>query len=90
MATASATEMVRSLVGAGVGCSILNMLPATSVSYAGERLCALPFADEAPSLRLVLGHLGGKQRRLLTVFVKACQAYFATDLARRLVIKAKD
>jgi len=86
VATASTTEMVRSLVGAGVGCSILNMLPATSLSYAGDELCAIPFVEDAPSLRLVLGHLGGKQRRLLRVFSEACRGYFATELAKQLVV----
>jgi DNA-binding transcriptional LysR family regulator len=87
VATASSTEMVRSLVGAGVGCSILNMLPAASLSYAGDDLCAVPFVEEAQSLRLVLGHLGGKQRRLLSVFSKACQEYFAREQAKQLVVK---
>ena len=86
VATASTTEMVRSLVGAGIGCSILNMQPATSVSYSGDGLCAIPFAEETQSLRLVLGHIGGKQRRLLEVFTKACRSYFSTELAKQFVV----
>lgn len=86
VATASTTEMVRSLVGAGVGCSILNMLPATLISYAGDELRAIPFVEGSQSLRLVLGHLGGKQRRLLQVFTEACRGYFAAERAKQLVV----
>lgn len=86
VATASTTEMVRSLVGASVGCSILNMQPATSLSYAGDKLRAIPFAEEMQSLRLVIGHTGGKQRRLLEVFTEACRVYFAGELAKQFVV----
>lgn len=86
VATASTAEMVRSLVGAGVGCSILNMLPATSVSYAGDGLRAIPMIEEVQSLRLVLGHLGGKQRRLVDVFKDECRQYFAGESVRHLVV----
>jgi DNA-binding transcriptional LysR family regulator len=86
VATASTTEMVRSLVGAGVGCSILNMQPATSMSYAGDELRAIPFAEETQSLRLVIGNTGGKQRRLLEVFTEACRSYFSTGLAKQFVV----
>ena len=36
-AEADSTEMVRSLVGAGLGLAVLNMRPLTAVSYGGDR-----------------------------------------------------
>ena len=89
VATASTTEMVRSLVGAGIGCSILNMCPATAVSYAGDKVCAIPIMPVARPLRLVLGHLGGNRRRLLQVFMASCEAHFAEDTAKRLVVNGE-
>ena len=38
------------------------------------------------SVWLVLGHLGGNRRRLLQVFTKSCEVYFAEDAAKRLVV----
>lgn len=88
VATASTTEMVRSLVGAGVGVSILNMRPDTAQSYAGDRLAAVPLAGPLPPLKLVLGHPGGGQRRLAETFASACRAYFLTEAASRLVVRS--
>lgn len=89
-ATASTTEMVRALVGAGTGVSILNMRPLISASYGGDELVAVPISatasGRAAPLRLVLGHTGGKQRRLVTAFSQACQDYFASSAARSLIV----
>ncbi len=84
--TASTHEMVRSMVGAGVGCSILNMLPSSSVTYAGDEVVAVPIRSEAPPLKLVLGHLGGKPRRVIQAFIDAAQSYFESSAARDLVV----
>jgi DNA-binding transcriptional LysR family regulator len=88
VATASTTEMVRSLVGSGTGISILNMRPLTDISYAGEGLIAVPLAAAVRPLRLVLGHLGGQQRRLANAFAQACRSHFASPAATRLIVPA--
>jgi DNA-binding transcriptional LysR family regulator len=89
VARASTTEMVRSLVGAGMGCSILNMRPATDVSYHGDEVVAVPIRSAAEPLRLVLGHLGGKPRRLAQAFMDACRVYFAAPAARDLIVESR-
>lgn len=86
VATASTTEMVRSLVGAGVGCSILNMWPATDRTYAGDRVKAIPIHAPLKPLKLVLGHLDGNPRRLVHAFIEACLTHFARPQARELVV----
>ncbi len=86
VATASTHEMVRSLVGAGVGCSILNMLPVSAATYAGDTVAAIPLQSDARPLKLVLGHLGGKPRRLVQAFVEATQNYFALASASELIV----
>jgi len=86
VATVSSHEMVRSLVGAGVGCSILNMRPATATTYAGDEVFAIPFRPETRSLKLVLGHAGGKPRRLVQAFIDATRQHFSKISASDLVV----
>ena len=86
VATASTTEMVRSLVGAGIGCSILNMRPATSTTFAGGQVVAVPIEPPTRPLKLVLGHLGGNPRRLVKAFMDSCQSYFALPKADNLIV----
>ena len=86
VATASNTEMLRSLVGSGIGCAILNMCPNSAVSYAGDPLTALPISCPTKSLKLVLGYLGGNQRRVVQVVAEECRRYFNSQQAQKLVI----
>lgn len=86
VATASTHEMVRSLVGAGVGCSILNMRPATAVTYAGDEVVAIPLLTGARSLKLALGHTGSKPRRLVQAFMDAARDHFAQPFAGNLIM----
>lgn len=86
VATASTHEMIRSLVGAGVGCSILNMRPATAVTYAGDEVLAIPFRSDARPLKLVLGHVGGKPRRLVQAVMDATRQHFALAAASDLIV----
>lgn len=76
IAYANSTEMVRSLVGAGNGCAILNMLPSTDVSYAGDRLTALPIRDPLPPLNLAVGYDKSNPRRLVRHFADSCRTHF--------------
>lgn len=72
---ANSTEMVRSLVGAGVGCAILNMIPATNISYAGDTVVALPLEKPVQSLCLSIGYDHKKPRRLVKAFVDLCKKH---------------
>ena len=87
VATVSTHEMVRSLVGAGVGCSVLNMRPATATTYAGGEVVAVPLRPGTRSLKLVLGHTGGKPRRLVQAFMDATRQHFSKSSARDLVVQ---
>ncbi len=88
MASATSTEMVRSLVGAGFGCALLNMRPKADTTYAGDPVSAVPFESGVRPLRLVAGHLGGKQRRLVEDVISACTEYFAQSDAARFTVTA--
>jgi DNA-binding transcriptional LysR family regulator len=52
-------ETVRSLVAQGQGFSILNQMPASSVTYSGESVVNLEIREEVPSLPLVISTLDG-------------------------------
>lgn len=78
IAYCNSTEMVRSLVGAEEACAILNMLPLTATSYAGDELVAVPITDRLPPLTLSIGYRRGHQRRAVSEFVERCKSYFAS------------
>ncbi|ABD56321.1 LysR family transcriptional regulator [Jannaschia sp. CCS1] len=86
-AYATSTEMVRSLVGAGHGCAVLNMRPQTSVSYAGESVVARPISDPLPPLTLSIGYDMTRPRRLVQRFVAACHAHFARDGQDQCIVR---
>jgi len=90
VATASTHEMIRSVVGAGVGCSILNMIPAAETTYAGNGVVGIPIRSAERPLRLALGHLGGKPRRLVQAVSKAIKQYFTQSAATRLIVPLED
>ena len=87
VATASTVEMVRSLVGAGVGCSLLHMRPATDITYAGDRVVALPLRPAVAPLRIVTGRLAGTPRRVVQVFIDELHDQLAGDGAAEFLVQ---
>jgi DNA-binding transcriptional LysR family regulator len=85
-AYASSTEMLRSLVGAGHGCAILNMQPGTRITYAGAGVRGVPIADALPPLTLSIGYEKTRPRRLVAQFVETCRAHFAEAAAQRYLV----
>ena len=85
VARVDSTEMVRSLVGAGIGVAVLSMRPLTDTSYAGQALCALPLDPELPRLQLFEGHIKGRPRRLVAAFVNALETFMSTQDAQALI-----
>ena len=71
IAQANTTEMVRSLVGSGLGIAILAMRPRTRTSYAGDQLRAIPLDPDLPRLHLLSGKIPGQNRRLVSAFMDA-------------------
>lgn len=85
-AYANSTEMVRSLVGAGMGLAVLNMQPLTATTYAGDSLVSLPISDPLPPLTLAVAYDEARPRRLVQRFAEACQAHFAGRGPQRCVV----
>jgi DNA-binding transcriptional LysR family regulator len=71
-------EMVRGLVGRGLGYSVLATKPASNLTYDGNEVVTVPLSDSLPSSVLVLAWL--RQSRLTNpaqAFVRFCEAVLA-------------
>lgn len=90
IAYANSTEMVRSMVGAGHGVAVLNMVPATDISYAGDPLAARPIADDLPPLPLSIGYAKSNPRRIVLELAKHCQTYFQQGDSPRHIVAPLD
>lgn len=86
-AYANSTEMVRSLVGAGQGCAVLNMRPLTAQTYGGGEVVCLPIDTDVPPLTLAIGYDTSQPRRLVQHFVEACRAHFETCGDQRCIVE---
>jgi DNA-binding transcriptional LysR family regulator len=86
VATANATEMVRSLVATGLGVALLNMRPRQVQPYAGGETRCLPISGSTSGISLSLGFAPGPRRRMVQMFIDACTAYFAGPEGDRLIV----
>ena len=70
-------EMVRGLVGNGLGYSLLGTRPAHDVAYDGHGLLTRPLAGNARPSRVVLAHLAGRPPSAAAqAFIEHCRAFF--------------
>jgi flavin reductase (DIM6/NTAB) family NADH-FMN oxidoreductase RutF len=75
-------EMVRGLVGHGLGYSILSTKPANSMSYDGRALVARPLSDAVKSSGLVLVTLAGRNLSAMAQeFAAHCRSFFGVTHA---------
>ena len=56
---ATSLEMVRGMVGHGLGYALLATKPVSSMSYDGMRVVSIPLAGRPPTSRVVLAHRQG-------------------------------
>ncbi|MEM7471474.1 MAG: LysR family transcriptional regulator [Pseudomonadota bacterium] len=90
VATANSTEMVRSLVAAGTGISLLSMRPGERPAYSGSHTRCVPIAGSGHGVTLSLGFAPGPKRRLLQLFVETCSAFFQTDQSAGLIVSPQN
>lgn len=70
-------EMVRGLVGHGLGYGLLATKPANNMSYDGRALVTRPLATAVKNSRLVLGSVAGRRPSpLAQEFAGHCRAFF--------------
>ncbi len=73
-------EMVRGLVGQGLGVALLATRPAATISYDGHPLAAVPFITDEPPGRIVLAcRPGTPLSPAAERFALLAQDHFATD-----------
>ncbi|WP_336097714.1 LysR family transcriptional regulator [Roseovarius sp. CH_XMU1461] len=78
--TSPSMELVRGMVGQGLGYSVLVTRPRHDRTYDGRRVVARPLSDSPTAGRVVIGHLRGhRQTRLMQVFAEAAAAHFAQE-----------
>ena len=87
ISTATHLEMVRSLVAAGLGVSLLHMQPLVDKAYNGAAVRAIPLDPEVPPLRIAIGWFADNPRRLVRAFVDACVSHFESAEAERLLVR---
>lgn len=76
----ASVEMVRGLVGQGLGYTLLATRPAADVSYDGRPLVARPFLTEATPSRVVLAlRRGVRLSAQAARFTELCRQHFAVD-----------
>jgi DNA-binding transcriptional LysR family regulator len=69
-------EMVRGLVGHGLGYGLLATKPANSMSYDGRALVARPLSNPVKNSRLVIATLAGRPPRAMArEFIAHCRAF---------------
>jgi flavin reductase (DIM6/NTAB) family NADH-FMN oxidoreductase RutF/DNA-binding transcriptional LysR family regulator len=73
----SSLEMVRGLVGHGLGYSLLATKPANNMSYDGRALVVRPLSVAVRNSRLVLATMAGRPRSAMAQeFAAHCRAFF--------------
>jgi DNA-binding transcriptional LysR family regulator len=71
-------EMVRTLVGNGLGYSILNLMPNSPSTYDGTRVQYVPISEDVRNLEVGCLSIGRvAQRRVAKAFIEHTRAYFA-------------
>lgn len=67
-------EMVRCMVGQGLGFSVLVTRPCSDITYDGERLVQLDIEDEMPASTLIMAHLANNEpTRPTQLFMDYCR-----------------
>lgn len=71
-------ELVRSLVAAGHGYSLLNLVPAHDQTYGGKRVAVRPLSHAVPGLRIVLARAAqARATRRAAAFAEHARQFFS-------------
>lgn len=77
-------EMVRSLVAAGLGFSLLNLRPVIDETYDGSNVVCRPLSDKLRPLRFIIGRRRNDfSTPLVKAFNDSCQKYFKSQNVSR-------
>ncbi len=80
-------EMIRSMVGAGIGLAILQTCPPMDFTQSGTRVVCRPIQENLRKSRLVVAYTQQAiKRSSVKAFVQHCEAYFTTEASRKLIV----
>ncbi len=78
--TSTSLEMVRGMVGQGLGFSLLARKPVTDISYDGNAVVMRPLITDTAPLKLVMAtRKGVKLSGAAQEFIRQCKDYFTLD-----------
>lgn len=80
-------EMVRSLVAAGLGFSILNLRPTINQTYDGSHVVCRPLTDPIRAPKFILGRRQHDfPTQLVEAFAESCRKFFQSPQASQLTV----
>lgn len=80
-------EMVRSMVGAGLGFSLLNLRPLIDNTYTGSEVVCIPLSNKIVSPNLILGQRKRETpTKLVEAFAASCRQYFQSPQANQHMV----
>ncbi|WP_373086818.1 LysR family transcriptional regulator [Sneathiella sp.] len=80
-------EMVRSMVGIGLGLALLQSRPPTEDTHSGSKIICKPLRENLRKSRLVVAYLEQSiKRRTVNAFIEHCESYFTTAESRDLIV----
>lgn len=83
-------EMIRSMVGAGIGLAILQTCPPIDYTQSGTRVVCKPIKENLRKSRLVVAYTQQAiKRNTVKVFVQHCEEYFTTEESCRLIVSRR-
>jgi len=80
-------EMVRSLVGAGLGFALLQSRPPEQMTYSGARVVCKPLSEETRKSKLMIAYSAhSEKRRAVTTFVAHAREWFKSREACHIIV----
>ncbi len=78
--TSASFEMVRGMVGQGLGYSLVEAKPVADITYDGNAIVARPLVTDTPASKLILAtRKGVKLSKAANEFIRQCKDYFVLD-----------
>lgn len=80
-------EMIRSMVGAGIGIAILQTCSPIDYTQSGTKVVCKPIKENLRKSRLVVAYTQQAiKRNTVKAFVQHCEEYFTTEASRKLIV----
>lgn len=83
---ASSLEVLRGMIGCGLGVSVLITKPPSDISYGGREIAALPISDAIDPISICIARLANMHEpKLISAFTRYCESSFNTDVIEKVL-----